>query len=125
MRYSISQNYFHYAPDAAYLRLNPMVQFRIREENFRDNRKQLIMFRQVIVNREASAYITDNSQPNYSIFNARYSNTKTELINHFSYMTDVQFSGDFGKLSGEVEYRSLFENNHKLNLTIVRRNFPL
>lgn len=118
VRYSISQNYFHYAPDATYLRLNPMVQFRIREENFRDNRKQLFMFRQVIVNREASDYITDNSKPNYSIFNARYSNTKTELVNHFSYMNDIQFSGDFGKLSGEVEYRRLFENNHKLNLRL-------
>lgn len=95
IRYSISQNYYHYAPDATYLRLNPMVQFRIREENFRDNRKQLFMFRQVIVNREASTYITDNSKPNYSIFNARYSNTKTELIDHFSFMTDLQFAGDF------------------------------
>ncbi|KAF2330721.1 gluzincin family metallopeptidase [Flavobacterium daemonense] len=123
VRYSISQNYFHYAPDAAYLRLNPMVQLRIREENFRDNRKQLIMFRQVIVNREASTYITDNSKPNYSIFNARYSNTKTELINHFSYMNDIQFSGDFGKLSGEVEYRRLFENNHKLNLRLYAGTF--
>ncbi|WPO80955.1 aminopeptidase [Flavobacterium sp. KACC 22761] len=123
VRYSISQNYFHYAPDATYLRLNPMVQFRIREENFRDNRKQLIMFRQVIVNREASEYITDNSKPNYSIFNARYSNTKTELVNHFSYMNDIQFSGDFGKLSGEVEYRRLFENNHKLNLRLYAGTF--
>ncbi|MEN2413341.1 aminopeptidase [Flavobacterium mesophilum] len=123
VRYSISQNYFHYAPDATYLRLNPMVQFRIREENFRDNRKQLIMFRQVIVNREASEYITDNSKPNYSVFNARYSNTKTELVNHFSYMNDIQFSGDFGKLSGEVEYRRLFENNHKLNLRLYAGAF--
>ncbi|RXM42481.1 aminopeptidase [Flavobacterium sp. YO64] len=123
IRYSISQNYYHYAPDATYLRLNPMVQFRIREENFRDNRKQLFMFRQVIVNREASTYITDNSKPNYSIFNARYSNTKTELINHFSYMNDIQFSGDFGKLSGEVEYRRLFENNHKLNLRLYAGTF--
>ncbi|MRX70430.1 aminopeptidase [Flavobacterium resistens] len=123
VRYSISQNYFHYAPDAAYFRLNPMVQLRIREENFRDNRKQLIMFRQVIVNREASQYITDNSKPNYSIFNARYSNIKTELVNHFSYMNDIQFSGDFGKLSGEVEYRRLFENNHKLNLRLYAGMF--
>jgi len=123
VRYSISQNYFHYAPDAAYLRLNPMVQFRIREENFRDNRKQLILFRQVIVNREASKYITDNSKPNYSVFNARYSNTKTELINHFSYMNDLQFSGDFGKIAGEVEYRRLFENNHKLNLRMYAGAF--
>nr|WP_240475238.1 aminopeptidase [Flavobacterium reichenbachii] len=123
IRYSISQNYFHYAENATYLRLNPMVQFRIREENFRDNRKQLILARQVIVNREASQYITDNSKPNYSIFNVRYSNVKTELIDHFSFMNDVQFSSDFGKISGEVEYRHLFENNHKLNLRLYAGTF--
>ncbi len=123
VRYSISQNYFHYAPDATYLRLNPMVVFRIREKDFRDNRKQTFMFRQVIVNREASDYITDNSEPNYSVFNARYSNTKTELIDHFSFMTDLQFSGGFGKVSGEVEYRRLFENNKKLNLRLYAGSF--
>ncbi|WP_343618742.1 aminopeptidase [Flavobacterium sp.] len=123
VRYSLSQNYFHYAPDATYLRLNPMVQIRIREENFRDNRKQLILLRQVIVNREESEYITDNSKPNYSIFNARYANTKTELINHFNFMTDVQFSNGFGKVSGEIEYRRLFENNRKLNLRLFAGSF--
>lgn len=123
VRYSLSQNYFHYAPDATYLRLNPMVQFRIREENLRDNRKQLFLFRQVIVNREASEYIVDNSTPNYSVFNARYSNSKTELINHLSFMSDIQFSGDFGKLSGEIEYRRLFENNRKLNLRFYAGSF--
>lgn len=123
IRYSISQNYFHYAPDANYFRLNPMVQLRIREENFRDNRKQLLMMRQVIVNREASEYITDNSEPNYSVFNARYVNTKTELIHHFSFMTDVQFSGNFGKLSGEIEYRRLFDDNRRLNLRVYAGSF--
>ncbi|WP_134149865.1 aminopeptidase [Flavobacterium sp. 270] len=123
VRYSISQNYYHYAPDATYLRLNPMVQLRIREENFRDNRKQLILLRQVIVNREASQFITDNSKPNYSVFNARYVNTKTELVDHFNFMSDVQFSGDFGKISGEVEYRRLLENNHKLNLRLFAGSF--
>jgi len=123
VRYSISQNYFHYAPDATYLRLNPMVVFRIREKDFRDNRKQAFMFRQVMVNREASSYITDNSEPNYSVFNARYSNTKTELIDHFNFMTDLQFSSGFGKVSGEVEYRRLFENNKKLNLRLFAGSF--
>jgi len=123
VRYSFSQNYYHYAPDATYLRLNPMVVFRIREKDFRDNRKQAIMFREIIVNREASSYITDNSEPNYSVFNARYSNTKTELIDHFSFMTDLQFSGGFGKVSGEVEYRRLFENNKKLNLRLYAGSF--
>ncbi|WP_281235559.1 aminopeptidase [Flavobacterium gelatinilyticum] len=123
VRYSLSQNYYHYAPDATYLRLNPMIQFRIREENFRDNRKQLILLRQVIVNREESKYITDNSSPNYSIFNARYSNTKTELVDHFNFMTDLQFAGRFGKVSAEIEYRRLFENNRKLNLRLFVGSF--
>ncbi|MCV2484684.1 aminopeptidase [Flavobacterium sp. SH_e] len=123
VRYSISQNYFHYAPDATYLRLNPMVVFRIREKDFRDNRKQTFLFRQVIVNREASSYITDNSEPNYSVFNARYVNSKTELIDHFSYMNDLQFSSGFGKISGEVEYRRLFQNNRKLNLRLYAGAF--
>lgn len=123
VKYSISQNYYHYAPDATYFRLNPMVQFRIREENFRDNRKQLFLLRQIIVNREASKYITDNSKPNYSVFNARYMNTKTELVDHFNFMTDVQFSGDFGKVAGEVEYRRLFENNRRLNLRLYAGSF--
>lgn len=123
IRYSISQNYFHYTPDAAYFRLTPTVQFRIREKDFRDNRKQFIVARQVIVNREASEYITDNSSPNYSVFNLRYLNTKTELINHFSFMNDVQFSGDFGKLAGEIEYRRLFENNRKLNVRLFAGTF--
>ncbi|MBZ4033707.1 aminopeptidase [Flavobacterium sp. 17A] len=123
VRYSLSQNYYHYAPDATYLRLNPMVQFRIREKDFRDNRKQLFLLRHVIVNREASEYITDNSEPNYSIFNVRYSNTKTELINHVNFMTDLQFSGGFGKFSGEIEYRRLFQNNRKLNLRLFAGSF--
>ncbi|MBE8728175.1 aminopeptidase [Flavobacterium hungaricum] len=123
VRYSISQNYFHYAPDATYLRLNPMVQFRIREEDFRDNKKQLILLRQVIVNREASDYITDNSKPNYSVFDVRYSNTKTELIDHFNLMGDLQFSSGFSKVSGEIEYRHLFENNRKLNLRFFAGTF--
>ncbi|MBO9583646.1 MAG: aminopeptidase [Flavobacterium sp.] len=123
VRYSISQNYFHYAPDATYLKLNPMVIFRIREKDFRDNRKQAFLFRQVIVNREESQYITDNSTPNYSVFNARYSNTKTELIDHFNFMTDLQFSSGFGKVSGEIEYRRLFQNNKKLNLRLYVGSF--
>src|SRR5690606_12261815 len=52
IRYSASGNYFHYAPDAAYLRLNPMVTLRIRESDFRDNRNQTILLRHVIVDRQ-------------------------------------------------------------------------
>ncbi|MBF7093454.1 aminopeptidase [Flavobacterium sp. ALJ2] len=123
IRYSFSESYFHYAPDATYLRLTPSVQLRIREENFRDNRKQTIMMRQVIVNREKSNYITDNSSPNYSVFNARYFNTKTEITNHFNFMSEVQFASEFGKIVSEIEFRKLFENNRQINLRMYAGAF--
>jgi hypothetical protein len=118
VRYSLTGSYFHYAPDASYLKINPMVQFRIREANFRDNRKQLILLRQVVVNREKSAFVVDNSKENYSVFNAKYFNTRTEVTNHVNFISDVQFSGGFGKVASEIEYRRLFENNRQINLRL-------
>jgi hypothetical protein len=123
MRYSLSGSYFHYAPDAAYLKINPMVQLSIREKNIRDNKKQSVLFRQVIVNREKSDIIIDNSTENYSVFNAKYYNTKTEVTNHFSLLSDLQISGKFGKFSTEVEYRQLFENNRQFSLRIYAGTF--
>ena len=122
-RYSISGSYFHYAEDAAYFRLNPAIQLRIREPNFRDNRKQLFLFRQVIVNKEKSVLVFDNSPENYSVFNARYINTKTEVTNHFNFTTDLQISGKFGKITGEIEYRKLFEDNRQINLRFYAGSF--
>ena len=123
VRYSISGSYFHYAQDATYLRLNPSIQLRIREPNFRDNRKQLFSFRQLIVNKEQSAFILDNSPTNYSVFDARYINTKTEVTNHFNFASNVQISGKFGKVTGEIGYRRLFEDNRQLNLRFYIGNF--
>jgi hypothetical protein len=55
-----------------------MVQLSIREKDIQDNKKQSILFRQVIVSREKSDIIIDSTE-NYSVFNAKYYNTKTEL----------------------------------------------
>lgn len=123
VRYSVSGSYFHYAPDANYLKINPMVQFRIREDNFRDNRKQLILLRQVLVNREKSNFVNTNSNENYSVFNAKYFNTRTEVTNHFNFITDIQMASKFGKIAAEMEYRKLFKNNNQINLRLFAGSF--
>ncbi|WP_035657209.1 aminopeptidase N [Flavobacterium seoulense] len=123
VKYSFSGSYFHYAPDAAYTRLNPNIQIRIRENDFRDNRKQLIYLRQLFVDREKSNFITDNSTENYSVFSAKYFNTKTEVTQHFNLMTDVQFAGKFGKIAAQIEYRKLFENNRQINFRFYTGSF--
>ncbi|WPR70635.1 aminopeptidase [Flavobacterium sp. NG2] len=123
VRYAISGSYFHFAPDATYLKLNPNVQIRFRENDFRDNRKELIYIRQVIVNREESKIIPSDFLENYSVFNARYYNTKTEVTNHFSFMSEIQISNKFSKAITEISYRKLFENNHQINLRLFAGSF--
>ncbi len=116
VRYSISGNYYHYAPDATYLKINPMVLMQFRDEDYRDNRKQLLLFRQVIINREKSKIVIDSSLQDYSVFDAKYINSRTELTNHVSFVGDIQFSKKFGKISSELQYRKLYEDNRQLNL---------
>ena len=123
VKYSATGSFFHYAPDATYLKINPTILMRIRQESFRDNRKQAILLRQVLVNREMSNFITDNSTENYSVFNAKYFNTRTEVTNHFNFITDVQISSKFGKIATELEYRKLFENNFQINLRLYAGSF--
>lgn len=122
VRYSMNGSYFHYAPDAAYLKINPTVSMAIREPNFRDNRKQGIVFRYNIVHKEASQFVTDGSG-NYSVFNAKYFNSKTEVTNHVNFNTDLQVSSGFGKVAGELQYRKLFNNNRQINLRFYAGTF--
>jgi hypothetical protein len=117
VRYNLNASTYHYAPDASYRKFTPSVQFRLRETDFRENKKQFILLRQVTVNREQSAFVdTDEQNENYSVFNARYSKFESEITRHYNFYTDVQISGSFGKLSGEVQYRRLFNNNRQINL---------
>lgn len=124
VRYSFSGQFFDYAPDASYMRLTPMIQFRIRENDFRDNRRQSILVRQVIVDRERSPFVELTEQnSNYSVFNLKYFDVKTEIKNHFAIRTDLQIADSFGKASIELEYRNLFENNSLLQLRFFAGSF--
>lgn len=114
-RYGISGSTYHYAPDASYQKINPWILFRIREPNMRENHLKSLMFREVYLNREQSRVIKNDFVGNYAIFNARYSDLKTDITHHFGYSTDLQIAGKFSKVSGEISYRKLF-NYRQINI---------
>lgn len=123
IRYMMSGHYLHYAPDAYYTKLAPTVFFNFRPENLRDNRKQAIVVKEIIVSKEKTEFTVDDNTENYAIFNAKYINTKTEVTNHISFLGDFQYSSTFGKLAAEVQYRKLFDNNRSLNLRLFAGTF--
>lgn len=124
VRYFITGSTFHYASDARYTKFTPMILFRLREDDYRENKKQSILIRQVLVNREKSAFVATNERnENYSVFNARYSKFESEITRHYNFYTDVQLAGSFGKFSGEIQYRRLFNDNRRINLRLFAGTF--
>lgn len=115
-RYGISGTRLHYAPDAFYTKITPSINLSFRNPNFRKNEGEGITIRQVYVNREKSNIVTTKNTENYSVFNLRYGYGNSELIKQFSYGSDLQVSNSFSKVSGQIQYRKLFENNRYINL---------
>ncbi|KFC58375.1 hypothetical protein FEM08_28520 [Flavobacterium gilvum] len=122
MRYSLNGSYYHYASDAAYFKLYPSLSLFFREPSYRDNRKQAIFVKYNIIFKQPSATVIDSTD-NYSILNLKYSNIKTEVTSHVKFLTDVQFSGYFGKVSAEMEYRKLFNDNRYFNARVFLGTF--
>ncbi|MFT3687294.1 MAG: hypothetical protein QM783_20625 [Phycisphaerales bacterium] len=123
MRYIFAGNYLHYAPDAYYTKLAPTIVMSFRPDNLRDNRKQSIIIKDIIVSKEKTTFVTDENSENYAVFNAKYINTKTEVRNHISFLADFQFEKSFGKLASEIQYRRLYDNNRTLNLRLFAGTF--
>ncbi|MFY7664825.1 aminopeptidase [Flavobacterium sp.] len=123
LRYQFAGSFLHYAPEASYLKLNPAVFLRWRNPNFRNNEKQLLLVRNVFVQKQPYFLNPPDDVNNYSVFNARYAYSKSEVLKHFSFTPDFQLSQDFSKVSLEVDYRKLLTKNHQLSLRFFGGTF--
>lgn len=123
IRYQLNGHYLHYAPDAYYTKVNPMVFLRFRPDDLRDNKKEMISFKYIMIDREKSVYIVDENTENYQVFNAKYYNGRTEITKHYNFLTDFQLSKSFGKVAAEFQFRQLFDNSNQLNLRLFAGTF--
>ncbi len=120
-QYGLRGATFHYAPDLRYTTITPWVSFGFRPNDFRSNEKQFFTLRHVNVIRDQDPSV--DSDPDYSVFNARYTYANPGAIRFFSFFTDLQVANNFSKLSFNLEYRKLFQNNRQLNLRLFAGKF--
>jgi hypothetical protein len=78
--------YFHYAPDAAYLKINPMVQLSIRKKTFRTTKAINFISTSDCKQRKSDAIFLPKTIP-YSMRNTTIQNRVT---NHLSLLSDLQ-----------------------------------
>lgn len=115
-KYGLSGSTFQYAPDASYQKMNPYVILRFRPDDYRNNEKEVLVVRQVFVNKQQSNFVNNSFDGSYSVFNIRYGKSKPEISKTIAYNTDLQIASNFGKLNADFTYRRLFDNNRQINL---------
>ena len=123
IRYIVSGSQFHYAENAAYTNLNPTVQLLFRDKDFRTNKTEFVQLKQLYINREKTDFLLDKNTENYNLFNFKYGNFQSEATKHYSLTTDLQVANSFGKISTEIHYRKLFDNNRRLSLRLYAGTF--
>ena len=123
IRYILAGSQFHYAENAAYTNFSPTIQLLFRDKNFRKNKNEFVQLKQLYINREKTAFLLDNNTENYNVFNFKYGNYQSEATKHYSLTNDIQIANSFGKISTEIHYRKLFDNNRRLSLRFYAGTF--
>ncbi|MEO8773126.1 MAG: metalloprotease [Gelidibacter sp.] len=125
INYGVAAGYESFAKNAFVTKISPGLSFHFRDNNnFRSNKSSYINFRYLDISRTVKnnplLIVTD---PDYSVFNIRYVNAHTELIDFSKFYYDFQAAKQFGKISVNYEWRKLAENNRQFNFRFFAGTF--
>jgi hypothetical protein len=115
--YGISAGYQSFAKDAFVTRIRPSISFSFRDDSdFRLDERRSISARYVSITRDIGENaIVEVDEPDYGVFNLRYSYSNPGLINFSRFNTDFQIAEQFSKLSFNYEFRKLTKSNRNIN----------
>lgn len=117
--------YSSFGKNAFVTKISPSISFHFRDNsNFRSNKSSYLNFRYLNISRTAEDPILINvSNPNYSVFNLRYIDAHTNLIQYSKFYYDFQVAKNFGKIAINYEWRKLTERNRQINLRLFAGTF--
>ncbi|MEA1785275.1 metalloprotease [Arenibacter sp. GZD96] len=121
--YALNASSFHFNVNSRFTTITPSISFGWRPDDLISNKREFLTLRHVNVIRSIDENLSLETDPDYSVLNARYINSNNGIIDYFSWFVDAQHASDFSKLAVDVEYRKLFENNRQFNLRFFAGKF--
>ena len=118
--YGINAGYQSFAKDAFFTRIRPTLSLSFRnDKDFRADQIDNITARFVSINRDLGENATvEINEPDYNVFNLRYTHYNPGRINFSSFSSDLQLANNFSKLSLSYEFRKLTQGNRNINLRL-------
>ncbi|MUP41109.1 M1 family metallopeptidase [Gramella aestuarii] len=120
--YGIGGSRFSYGYGLFYEKYSPFLVFSFRNSYLRSNERQRLSIRNINVHRDENPE-APLLQPNYNVFNVRYTYSNPNFLKHLTASFDYQLSDKFSKVSLTAEYRKLFTNNRQINLRFFAGTF--
>lgn len=116
--YGIFAGYQSFAQDAFFTRIRPSISFSFRDDDdFRSDQIDNITARYVSINRDIGENaVIELDEPDYGVFNLRYTHSNPGIINYSRFNTDFQVADRFSKVSLNYEFRKLTKDNRNVNL---------
>lgn len=123
--YSFSASTSHFEQNSRFSTVTPAISFGWRPNDLLSNRRQylLLRYRNVFRSIDESLQGELETDPDYGVLNARFTDMDNSIINYSSWSIDAQHSSEFSKLAFEWEYRKLFQSNRQLNLRFYAGKF--
>ncbi len=109
-------SYFHYQPELAYKKLNPYAQVFFKRKNLRSVKNSSASISYIMVDKEID--LDDNAATDfdkYNVLNLNYSYSNPAIIDNFSFFSNLEFGSKFSKLSTDVRFRKLTNNNQQFD----------
>lgn len=113
--YGVSGSNFHYAPELSYSIFAPYVSAVFKRKNLRDASVNYIMAKYVNVNKESAPNVLSKEQDKYKVFNFKYVYANPNIIKGSSYKFNLDVASNFTKLSADIRFRTLTDNNRQLD----------
>lgn len=114
---------FSYDFDLFYNRYSAFLSLLYRDNAYRrSNQRQALSLRTVNVTRDRDP-LSPVKDPDYNVFNLRYSYQDKNLDRFFSASIDYEIAQKFSKLFAQATYRRLYENNRQINIRLFAGTF--
>ncbi|MEM9076013.1 MAG: metalloprotease [Bacteroidota bacterium] len=125
INYSLGVGSSFFDVGSRFTTITPLTTFFWRPEGFISNRRQFLLLRLRSVFRNIDPSLVDqiDTEPDFSVLNARFGDVDNNILRFRSWVVDAQLANNFSKVSFEWEYRTLFENNRQLNLRVFAGKF--
>ena len=115
LNYGLYANLRSYNNDSRVKIFSPFISLNFRDNNdLRSNKLNTLLLRALKISHNGLI----ESIPEYEIFNIKYSNMKTGLLNSNKWYVDYQYSNLFSKISFSYQIKKMFKTNREFNLRL-------